>query len=118
MTPPLQRFDSLNQFNFHDTLADADGVSIVLFTKPGCSSCGKWRELLQNYVRKHLDTRLFEVDASADQALAQEFELFHLPSIHLFRNGEYFGELQCEARETVLGAALQDALARPPQDMP
>lgn len=118
MRPPLQRMSALDQFNFHDTLADASGVSIVLFTKPGCSSCGKWRHLLQSYVKKNLDTRIFEVDSSKDQALAQEFELFHLPSIHLFRDGDYFGELQCEAREELLGQAIKAALAQPAQDMP
>lgn len=118
MAAPLVRFGSLDQFDFHHTLAGAAGVSIVFFTKPGCGSCGSWRELLRSYAKKNLESRIFEVDASKDQGLAQEFELFHLPSLHVFRDGNYYGEIQCEASYDHLANAISRAVKSPVREMP
>ena len=114
----LKRYNTLDQFAFHHTLSDADGVSIVFFTKSGCPSCGHWRQLLDQLLKKRLDIRVFEVNAERDQALAQEFGIFHLPALFVFRAGHYYGELQCEARLDTVSTCIDDALSQPPQDMP
>lgn len=110
-------FIPLDEFGFHHTLAGTTGVALVIFTGAGCSSCRAWRELLANH---HAEPKLqlFEVDAGHAQALAREFNVFHLPALFLYRDGHYHGGLQCAARSDALTAAIAAALARPAQDPP
>lgn len=96
--PLLQRLD---QFNFYSTLADTPGPALVLFTAGACGACRHWKQLLQGFSRSD-GIPGFEVDAGLDQALAQEFELFHLPALFLFVDGEFHRPLQCAANLTGL----------------
>ena len=115
---PLKRFNALDEFSFHHTLDAADGVCIILFTKPGCSACRHWKTLLQQLITHRLDVRVFEVDSEVSPALAREFELFHLPALYVYRNGHFYGELQCEGKLPVLEATLDELLRREPSDPP
>ncbi|MDH4274204.1 MAG: thioredoxin family protein [Gammaproteobacteria bacterium] len=116
--PPLKRYNTLTQFDFHHLLSQTPGIAVVYFTSAGCASCRHWREVLQQLLKRRLDIRVFEVDAAQDQALTREFEVFHLPALFVFRDGHYRGPLLCEARTTLLDAAIDAASALPPQDMP
>jgi len=108
----------LDEFGFHHRLADTPGVALVIFTGEGCASCRTWKRLLADHRAHHDDLTLFEVDAGHAQALAREFNVFHLPALFLYRDGHYHGALQCEARADALRAAIAAALARPAQDAP
>lgn len=77
-----------------------------------------WRRQLQLLLTKRLDVTVFEVDAEQEQGLAREFEIFHLPALYVFQNGQFHGELQAEARLEAIQRALAAALDTPPQDMP
>lgn len=114
----LRRYNRLDQFTFHHVIAESAGVSLVFFTKQGCKSCGMWRHQLQSLLTKRLDVRLFEVDAEQEQGLAREFEIFHLPALYVFKDGQFYGELQSEARLEVIQQALSTILSGSPQDMP
>lgn len=111
-------FSTLNQFDFHHRLEARTGLSIVFFTSRSCASCSFWRRLLGTYKQRHPEVEVYEVDAQQDQALAEEFGLFHLPALFLYADGAFRAELQCEANlekfETVIDAALRAA----PQEMP
>ena len=108
----------LDQFNFHQTLSVTRGVSLVFFTSQACSSCRLWRHLLSHYRQQDPDLTLYEVDAQRDMALTREFEVFHLPALFLYRDGDFHGNLQCEARIENLALAIQAALAAPAQELP
>lgn len=116
--PPFRRYDQLDQFNFHHVIAESVGVSLVFFTKSGCKSCALWRRQLQLLLKKRLDVRVYEVDAERDLGLAREFETFHLPALHVFKGGQYHGELQTEARIETILTTLDAVLQSPPQEMP
>lgn len=77
-----------------------------------------WRRQLQLFLAKRLDVRVFEVDVEQEQGLAREFEIFHLPALYVFQNGQFHGELQAEARIEAIQQALNAALNTPPQEMP
>lgn len=114
----LRRYNQLDQFTFHHVIGESAGVSLVFFTKHGCKSCGAWRQQLQLLMTKRLDVRVFEVDAEREQGLAQEFEIFHLPALYVFKDGAFYGELQSEARLAAIQDALNALLSGPPQEMP
>jgi thioredoxin 1 len=112
------RFPGLTQFDFHHTIEELRGTSLVIFTSEGCASCRHWRRLLGDYRARHPDVRIFEVDAQRDLALTREFEVFHLPALFVFRDGAFHGGVQSEARVDALAIALARALAAPPQESP
>lgn len=108
----------LTDHEFYDVLAETFGPSIVFFTKPGCSSCRLWQRLLGELLQLRDDIHVFQVDAEQNMALSNEYELFHLPALFLFVDGEYHCGLQSEARLNSLQAALDDALNSPAEEAP
>lgn len=117
-TNPASPFVYLSQFEFHHTLASRRGISIVFFSKPGCGSCRKWEQILLAYQHVHPAVSLYHVDVEQEPALAHEFELFHLPAMMLYTNGQFHGELQSEARVSALEKAIQTNLQAPPKEQP
>jgi len=113
-----RQIQSLNEHEFYKTVEETTGPSIVFFSKPGCSSCRHWKGLLNDLLQQRLDINVFQVDAEQNMALSHEYELFHLPALFLFMNGEFHCQLQAEARMPRLLAALDAALAAPAEDAP
>jgi thioredoxin-like negative regulator of GroEL len=111
----MQRLD---QFSFHPSLAEVSGPAVVFFSAAACASCRHWKILLDEFAAATDGLPVFEVDAGQDQALAREFELFHLPALYLFLDGEYHRPLACEASLPRLRAAIADALALPAEEAP
>jgi thioredoxin 1 len=109
---------TLDQFDFHHRIGGAHGPALVLFHQPGCASCRHWKRLLADYAELHDNVTLYQVDVQRDMALAHEFELFHLPALLLFLNGQFHCELQSEARMEHLHTALKAAIGAPPQEAP
>lgn len=108
----------LDQYGFFDTLADTPGPALVFFSASACGACRHWRVLLAGFEAGGDAIPVFEVDAGEDAALAQAFELFHLPALFLFVDGEYHRPLQCEASLPRLRAAIDTALALPAEEAP
>ncbi len=108
----------LEQFEFHQTLESTAGDSLVVFSSNECASCKFWEQLLNEYQGSHPGLNIFRIDTGKDQALAEEFDVFHLPALHLYHNGEYHSEVQCEAKLPSIERAIKQALAAPAQDCP
>lgn len=111
-------FTYLNQFEYHHALAETSSISIVFFSRQGCGSCRKWEQILLGYQHVHPAIKLFHVDVEQEPALVHEFGLFHLPTLLLYANGQFHGELQAEARLSSLEKAVQDSLLAPPKEQP
>jgi len=114
----MDPFVPLDEFGFHHRLAETASEALVMFTGASCSSCRAWKHLLTEYHRRHPELALFEVDAGHAQALAREFGVFHLPALFLYRDGQFHGALQCEARPDVLASAISNVFSGPAQDAP
>jgi len=89
----------------------------VLFSAPHCGSCRTWKRLLPEALSGSTQA-LFEVDVSEATGVARYFDIFHLPTVYLYRDGQFHAELQCEARLDAIRQAVQSLLAAPPQDEP
>lgn len=113
--PPIA---TLDQFDFHHVLAETPGPALVFFTAANCSACHALRRALEAYLNDPGGLAVFEVDAQRDAGLTREFEVFHLPSMFLFVDGQYHCELQSEARAPALRLAIEQALAREPEEAP
>lgn len=108
--------------DFYRVLEMLPGIVVVFFTSVGCASCRAWRRLLEAYLNgpdkgRH-DITVLAVDAQSNMGLVREYEVFHLPALFLFRDGEFHCELNCEARAASLDAAISAALAAPAQEAP
>ncbi len=108
----------LDQFDFHHTLTEAGGLSLVTFTSPGCGACKQLKRVFEHHPDEFAGLNLFEVDAQRDMALTNEFNVFHLPSLFLYHDGEFHAEIQAEASPPAIMAAIETALAEPPCEAP
>ena len=90
---------------------------MVLFSAPHCSACRGWKQLLPPALADVADAFL-EVDVSEATGVARYFDIFHLPTIHLYRDGQFHAELQCEARPETIRRTVHSLLAAAPEDEP
>ncbi len=109
---------ALEQFEFHHTLEKTPGTAIIFFSSRECLSCRHWQQLLEHYGKLHSDIHIFKVDAGQDQALTEEFNIFHLPALFIYDKGQYHSALQCEAKLATLETAIKETLAAPAEEMP
>ncbi|MHB1352868.1 MAG: thioredoxin family protein [Thiobacillus sp.] len=110
-------FERLAEGEFHHRIARSPGTAVVLFTAPHCGACRRWRQLLPAALGGTVDA-LYEVDVSEATGVARYFELFHLPTIHLYRDGRFHAELQCPPQDALVRAAARALLDGPAQDEP
>ncbi len=92
-------------------------MALVLFTAPHCGACRAWKRLLPQALGGIADA-LFEVDVGEATGVARYYDIFHLPTLYLYRDGRFHAELQCAAttaaiRETACGLLLAAARAEP-----
>ena len=111
----MQRLD---QFTFYPSVTAIPGPALVFFSAAGCGSCRHWKQVLHAYEAHPGAVPVLEVDAGIDQALAREFDVFHLPALFVFVNGEYHRPLHCAASLQDLRTALLAALAAPAEEAP
>ena len=110
-------FSRLAEGDFHARLAASSNVAVVLFSAPHCSACRSWKQLLPQALAD-LAGAFYEVDVSEATGVARCFDIFHLPTIYLYRDGRFHAELQCEARREAIRHTTQHLLAASAQDEP
>lgn len=107
---------ALDESRYHPRLLETGGVAVVLFTSPACGACRVVERLLPEAVAA--GTRLFKVDVQQATGLARAFEIFHLPTLFLYRDGHFHARLDCEITAPALRAAMARALALPAEEEP
>jgi len=110
-------FSRLGEGDFHARLAATAGVAVVVFSAPACGACRVWKQLLPQALSE-MANALYEVDVSVATGVARYFGIFHLPTLYLYRDGQFHAELQCEARLEAIRQAVQRMLVAPAQDEP
>lgn len=87
----------MDQLDLDDGTADrflleAPGTTLLVFHSTGCGNCRVARERLP---QMSLPVgRLAWVDAGRNQGLVERYEVFHLPSLFLVRDGTFYGPVQ------------------------
>lgn len=100
----------LNDHSFFRTLEAPGAAGLAVLTKPGCGACRHVKAALVS-VAEALPAPLYELDVEESPGVAAELEVFHLPAMFLYRDGELRGEVHAEARREALLAAVQAAWA-------
>lgn len=107
----------LTEFDYHPTLAQTPGVSLVLFSAPSCGTCRKVEAILAEGGVSSVD-QLYKVDIQQATALARQFEIFHLPSLFLYRDGQFHAIVESEVTPARLDKAIRELLTQAAQDEP
>ncbi len=121
-TPPDNAPVELDEFNFHQTILDSSGIVLVFFTGPHCASCHHLRDLFTRdgrIINDHFaEFNVYEIKADKAAALVNEFNVFHLPTLFLYRDGQYHCELQTLAHPKKIIEAIEIALMKPAEEEP
>ncbi len=107
---------ALDESRYHPRLLEAGGIALVLFTSPACGTCRVVEKRLPPAVPE--GTHLFKVDVQKATGLARAFDIFHLPTLLLYRDGHFHARLDCEISAPALRAEMARVLAGPPEDEP
>ncbi|MFJ7145657.1 MAG: thioredoxin family protein [Pseudomonas protegens] len=106
----------LTDFDIDQQLLGLDGVSLVLFTSAGCSSC-RWARAQLPELGLPVD-RLCWVDAADNGGAVERYQVFHLPALFVVSDGEFYGALQSRLTYKELSEGLRQALNRIPEELP
>ncbi|AAY93528.1 thioredoxin [Pseudomonas protegens] len=106
----------LTDFDIDQQLLGLGGVSLVVFTSVGCSSC-RWARARLPELELPID-RLCWVDAGDNGGAVQRYQVFHLPALFVVRDGEFHGALQSRLTQQDLSESLRQALNRIPEELP
>ncbi|WP_347929358.1 thioredoxin family protein [Pseudomonas helvetica] len=106
----------LTDFDADQRLLAMSGVSLVIFTSVGCSSC-RWARQQLPELELGVD-QLCWIDAGNNGGVVERYQVFHLPALFVVRDGEFYGALQSRLARTELNAALGQALSRNPEELP
>jgi thioredoxin-like negative regulator of GroEL len=111
------QFAELTEFDFHARIAASAGVALVMFSGPDCGACRRLEARLPEWLSGHVQ-HLFKVDAQRSTALARAYEVFHLPALFVFVDGQYHGPLHAEAAPAPLIAAIRKLISEPAHEEP
>lgn len=106
----------LDETHYHPRLSATGGIAVVLFSSTSCGSCRAVEKRLPEALPP--GTHLFKVDVQQATGLARAFEVFHLPTLLLYRDGHFHARLECEISAAALRAAMARALARAAEEEP
>ena len=107
---------TLDESSYYRRLAGVQGMSLVLFSSTACGTCRVVERQLP--LSAPSGAKLFKVDVQVASALARAFEVFHLPTLLLYRDGHYHARLNCPITPPALHAAIEQALRNPPEEEP
>jgi len=112
----------LDEFNYHQIIADTSNIALVFFTGPHCASCHHLRDLFvseaEQFNNYFSSFSVYEVKADKAAALVNEFSVFHLPTMFLYQKGHFHCELQAQAHPQKIIEAIDLALAQPAEEEP
>ncbi|MGE1154262.1 thioredoxin [Pseudomonas kitaguniensis] len=107
---------ALTDLDIDQQLLGLPGISLVVFTSAGCSSCRWARQQLPGWALP-VD-RVCWVDAGDNGGAVERYQIFHLPALFVVCEGQFFGQLHTRLGAADLSGAINHALTRTPEDLP
>ena len=97
-------------------LLDARGESLIVFHSATCPDCRLARERLPQMILPV--ERLCWVDAGRNGGLVERYEVFHLPSMFLVRDGVFYGAINAKLESGDIGRQIALAQNSYPAELP
>jgi thioredoxin 1 len=112
-------FPILHEANFFQELANFIGPCLIAFSSPFCGACQRLKSLIEtNKSNRSWSFPIFLLDAGENPGLVQNYEIFHFPTLLLFKDGAYHAEIQCLLSIDHIQEAVDQALKETPQQEP
>ncbi|MEL6345067.1 MAG: thioredoxin family protein [Myxococcota bacterium] len=108
----------LSAFDYYPVLDARKPPALVIFTGPACGACRRLKAILSQMAPPLNDLAVFEVDAANAAGLVEELEIFHLPALFLYADGDYHASVHPQLTAASIAAAVTAAAAGPPQPLP
>lgn len=93
------------------------GDALLVITSPFCGACRAMLRALERLPPGTVD-RTFIADAGDSSGLVADLEVFHLPALFLFRDGDFHRPIEAPPQVSALVQALAEARAAPPVEAP
>lgn len=106
----------LDDGNLDRFLLDASGASLLIFHSRACADCRLARERLPDTLLPV--QRLCWIDAAEHRGIAERYEVEHLPSMYLVRDGVYYGAINASLEGWDLRRQIALALESWPAELP
>ncbi len=107
------QIDPLNPLDYYAVLDDRTDPSVVIFTGPACGACRRLKAVLAE-MSPIPGVAVYEVGAERAGGLVEELEIFHLPALFLYQDGDLHAEIHAVLRPEALRAAIAAARRSPP----
>ena len=106
----------LTDLDIDQQLLGLPGISLLIFTSQGCSSCRWARQQVPGWPLP-VD-RACWVDAGRNGGAVERYQIFHLPALFVVCEGQFLGQIQTRLTLADLTDAINLALTRTPEDLP
>lgn len=100
----------------HRALGACRGRLLLMFGERACGTCRAALTRIPPLVDRHVGALVY-LDAGECGGLLREFDVFHLPALFLYLDGEYHAKLEAPLDDR-LGSAIERAFAADPQEAP
>ena len=97
-------------------LLDAPGTTLLVFYSKTCADCRMARQTLPGFQLPA--ERLGWIDAGMNGGLVKRYEVFHLPSLFLVRDGVFYGAVNAALDAWDLRMQMRLALDSYPAELP
>ena len=95
--------EKLNQATFEKKVLNAQTPVVVDFNTAWCGPCKKLTPILEELQSEFTGKAIFfEVDASAEPNIAQQYDVMSIPTVILFSNGQ--------PQERIVGLTAKDKI--------
>ncbi len=106
----------MTDLDIDQQLLGLPGISLVIFTSQGCSSCRWARQQLPGW-RLPVD-QVCWVDAGHNGGAVERYQIFHLPALFVVCEGQFLGQLHTRLTPCDVASAVNQALTRVPEELP
>ncbi|MDF1661758.1 MAG: thioredoxin family protein [Planctomycetota bacterium] len=105
--------ETLHEANFFQELAQIAGPCLIGFGTPFCGACQRLHRLFD---QQEWGFPVYYLDAGDNPGLIQEFEIFHVPQMILFVDGEVHASISCPLTVREIQSAVDRAKMNEPID--
>ena len=104
----------LSDQQFYPHLEDLGGAALVAFGTPGCGACRRLRSLLPALRTALPEVAVLYAEAERCPGVLADLEVFHLPALFVFVDGEVHAAVEAPLSPPLLAGAARRALSAPP----
>ena len=112
----MKHLHKLSYLDYYQILESRQEPSLVCFTNPSCGGCRRLHRLLVEHPPQIPDLQCFEILVEDAYGLVEEFDIFHLPTMFLYSNGQFHRPIHSRLEPTALENAIREALQQPAQE--